>query len=90
MSNLNSQELGNGHTLVFQRNAKDGTVRAVVKGPAGTVIIRGPVVPEKDADISRRAASLELSSLTMPSASDSTDFDDDYEEDKGTPEEDMP
>jgi hypothetical protein len=82
MSNLNSQELGNGHTLVFQRNAKDGTVRAVVKGPAGTVIIRGPVVPEKDADISRRAASLELSSLT--------DFDDDYEEDKGTPEEDMP
>ncbi len=47
--NLEPEDLGEGFTLVFQQAKNDAAqLRAVVKDPAGAVVTRGPVVPERE------------------------------------------
>ena len=55
MPDLSSVDLKNGYTLVFQRNARDATVRAVIKSSTGNIVVRGAVVPEAQALASSRS-----------------------------------
>ena len=87
MSDLSKQDLGNGSTLVFQRNPTSGEVRAVVKDPAGAIIVRGPVVAEKDAEISRQKAAMDFL-FFVGAEDDESDNLDDPEDDDGDEEED--
>ena len=65
MSDLKPQDLGNGFTLSFQKRTSmfagsDDQVRAVVKDASGTVVVRGPVVNELDAEVFSRQAAMEF------------------------------
>ena len=85
MPDLKSQDLGNGYRLVFQahQGTGGGMVRAVVKDAQGNITARGLVVPEADAEVSKRGALMEHMSMTMAPKHepDFSDFSQDFPDD---------
>jgi hypothetical protein len=51
-----TENLGSGFQLVWQRSVKSNQVRAVIKDSAGTIRARGDVMPEERAMLSRQSA----------------------------------
>lgn len=93
MADLKPIDLGKGYQLVFQRSTANYNVRAVVKNSSGDIIIRGPVVSESQAEISKRSAASEFlaSNLHVPSPPPDEDLDDEEltaEDDEDEDEED--
>ena len=85
MPDLSSQDLGNGYRLVFQTYTPpflvtaaphQKVVRAVVKDVQGNITARGLIVPEADAEVSKRMVLMEHMAAHMaPPAPVFTDFD---------------
>lgn len=63
MADLNSKDVGQGYTRVYQRGR--GGVRAVVKDALGNIVVAGPVVPEERAVASERKALMDFMALNL-------------------------
>jgi len=76
---MQTEDLGNGFSLVFQSGA--GGFRAVVKTADGSIVARGPVVPEREVGRSRFMAVSEWMQTHLPEPESAPGVDELYPED---------